>query len=227
MSVLADLEALAAGAAAGTTHFNVHIDQLRSSVDPATARAAAVLILFGVLDSRPADFSAEAVPGDVDVLLVERAATLNDHPGQVAFPGGSVDASDASVVAAALREAEEETGLDPAGVRVLGALPPVGLPVSNFLVTPVLGWWDKPTPVDVVDYGESASVFRVPVADLLNPENRRTAVLPGRKGAPRTPAFLVNGVLVWGFTGIILSSLLDELGWTQPWDEGREIVPKL
>ncbi|MCQ1999677.1 CoA pyrophosphatase [Arthrobacter sp. zg-Y108] len=201
--------------------------QLRRSVDPATARPAAVLILFGVLDTRPADFSADAVPGDVDVLLIERAATLNDHPGQVAFPGGSVDAADATVVDAALREAREETGLDPAGVRVLGVLPPIGLPVSNFLVTPVLGWWDKPTPVDVVDYGESASVFRVPVADLLNPENRRTAVLPGRKGAPRTPAFLVNGVLVWGFTGIILAGLLDELGWTQPWDEGREIVPTL
>ncbi|UWX98765.1 CoA pyrophosphatase [Arthrobacter zhaoxinii] len=201
--------------------------QLRRSVDPATARPAAVLILFGVLDTRPADFSADAVPGDVDVLLIERAATLNDHPGQVAFPGGSVDAGDATVVDAALREAREETGLDPAGVRVLGALPPIGLPVSNFLVTPVLGWWDKPTPVDVVDYGESASVFRVPVADLLNPENRRTAVLPGRKGAPRTPAFLVNGVLVWGFTGIILAGLLDELGWTQPWDQSREIVPTL
>ncbi|WP_407079909.1 NUDIX hydrolase [Arthrobacter zhaoxinii] len=225
MSALTDLEALAAGA--GAAAFNTHIAQLRRSVDPATARPAAVLILFGVLDTRPADFSADAVPGDVDVLLIERAATLNDHPGQVAFPGGSVDAADATVVDAALREAREETGLDPAGVRVLGVLPPIGLPVSNFLVTPVLGWWDKPTPVDVVDYGESASVFRVPVADLLNPENRRTAVLPGRKGAPRTPAFLVNGVLVWGFTGIILAGLLDELGWTQPWDEGREIVPTL
>ncbi|WP_442860361.1 NUDIX hydrolase [Arthrobacter sp. zg-Y769] len=227
MSALADLETLAAGAAAGSLTFNADLGLMRRSVDPATARAAAVLILFGVLDTRPADFPADAVPGDVDVLLVERAATLNDHPGQVAFPGGSVDASDATVVAAALREAEEETGLDPAGVRVLGTLPPVGLPVSNFLVTPVLGWWDKPTPVDVVDYGESASVFRVPVADLLNPENRRTAVLPGRKGAPRTPAFLVNGVLVWGFTGMILANLFDELGWTQPWDESREIVPSV
>lgn len=225
MSARRDLEALADAVARGTTVFNANIDVLRRSVDPAAARPAAVLMLFGVLDDRPADFSADAVPDDLDILLIERAATLNDHPGQVAFPGGSVDASDATVVDAALREAREETGLDPAGVRVLGSLPPVGLPVSNFLVTPVLGWWDKPTPVDVVDYGESASVFRVPVADLLNPENRRTAVFPGRPGGHRSPAFLVNGVLVWGFTGIILAAVLDELGWTQPWDDTREVVP--
>ena len=225
MSARRDLEELADAVARGTTVFNANIDLLRRSVDPAAARPAAVLMLFGVLDDRPADFSADAVPDDLDILLIERAATLNDHPGQVAFPGGSVDASDVTVVDAALREAREETGLDPAGVRVLGSLPPVGLPVSNFLVTPVLGWWDKPTPVDVVDYGESASVFRVPVADLLNPENRRTAVFPGRPGGHRSPAFLVNGVLVWGFTGIILAAVLDELGWTQPWDDTREVVP--
>lgn len=227
MSARRDLEALAAAVAEGRTSFNANLDLLRRSVDPDAARAAAVLILFGVLDDRPADFTADAVPDDLDVLLVERAATLNDHPGQVAFPGGSVDATDATTVDAALREAREETGLDPDGVRVLGSLPAVGLPVSNFLVTPVLGWWDKPTPVDVVDYGESASVFRVPVADLLNPENRRTAVFPSGRRAHRSPAFLVNGVLVWGFTGIILSAVLDELGWTQPWDQAREIVPAL
>ena len=145
----------------------------------------------------------------------------------MAFPGGGVDAADADAIAAALREANEETGLDPSGVRVLGTLPKVGLPVSNFLVTPVLGWWDKPTPVDVVDEAESASVFRVPVADLLNPANRRTTVL--RRGAQehRGPAFLVNGVVVWVFTALLLDEVFNQLGWTLPWDETREMVPPL
>lgn len=227
MNARSDLEALGAAAARGETRFTADMELLRRSVDPASARRAAVLILFGALDERSADFHAEAVPDDLDLLLVERAATLANHPSQVAFPGGAVDPTDASPAATALREAREETGLDPTGVRVLGALPQVGLPVSNFLVTPVLGWWDRPTPVDVVDYNESASVFRVPVADLLNPENRRTTVFPRTGQAHRSPGFLVNGVLVWGFTGIILSEVLDELGWTLPWDQTREIMPSL
>lgn len=191
-------------------------------LDLATARSAAVLILFGHLDDRPAHVHSRAVPDDLDVLFVLRSGSLRSHPGQVAFPGGRIDDADASPTAAALREAEEETGLDPAGVEVLGALPVVGLPVSNYLVTPVLAWWSAPTPVRVVDSAESAHVFRAPVADLLSPASRFHAVVRrhGRKHV--TPAFDVDGVVIWGFTGLLLSRLFQGLGWTQPWDESRE-----
>ena len=225
MSAQAQLEAFGALVMEGRSSLSADLRFLTRAVDPAQARQAAVLILFGVLDEDPSGFHADAVPDDLDVLFVERAATLNSHPGQVAFPGGGVDEADADPVAAALREANEETGLDPSGVRVLGTLPQVGLPVSNFLVTPVLGWWDRPTPVDVVDEAESASVFRVPVADLLNPANRRTTVVARGGQEHRGPAFLVNGVVVWGFTALILDSLFNQLGWTLPWDESREMVP--
>ncbi|UPO76033.1 CoA pyrophosphatase [Arthrobacter sp. Helios] len=225
MSAQAQLEAFGALVTAGRASLSADLRFLTRAVDPAQARPAAVLILFGVLDEDPAGFHADAVPDDLDVLFVERAATLNAHPGQVAFPGGGVDEADADPVAAALREANEETGLDPAGVRVLGTLPQVGLPVSNFLVTPVLGWWDRPTPVDVVDEAESASVFRVPVADLLNPANRRTTVVARGGQEHRGPAFLVNGVVVWGFTALILDNLFNQLGWTLPWDSSQEMVP--
>ena len=111
------------------------------------------------------------------MLLLARASTLRSHPGQVAFPGGRVDPEDSSPVAAALREAQEETGLDPAGVEVLGALEIVPLEYSQHVVTPVLAWWQHPSPVSVVDEAESADVFRAPVADLLDPANRGSTVV--------------------------------------------------
>lgn len=189
---------------------------------PGDFRRAAVLVLFGVLDDVPAVSRRPLAPAELDVLLLERAATLGSHPGQVAFPGGGQDPEDATLVDCALREAREETGLDPSGVEVLGELPPLGMAVSGFLVTPVIGWWAAPSPVDVVDYGESAQVFRTPVRDLLDPANRVMVVLHRRGARFASPGFLVNDVLVWGFTAMVLDSLFTALGWGVPWDTTRE-----
>lgn len=198
-------------------------------------RPAAVLVLFGVLDERPATHPSTAVPADLDVLLVGRAASLAHHPGQVAFPGGRLDPEDDGPEAAALREGAEETGLDPAGVEVLGTLPELPVHVSNHVVVPVVGWWATPSPVAVVDHRESATVFRAPVADLLDPINRRTATLPAhvmarRPRPPRAdagPAFLVpsdgGAHLVWGFTALVLDHLFGALGWAEPWDPTRTV----
>ncbi|MFD5276238.1 NUDIX hydrolase [Pseudarthrobacter sp. NPDC058362] len=191
------------------------------TVDAATARKAAVLMLFGALDHVPAASEKPLAPADLDVLLLERAHTLGSHPGQVAFPGGRIDPGE-TAVEAALREAEEETGLDAGGVEVLGTLQELGLAHSNFLVTPVLGWWQSPSPVRVVDYGESAQVFRVPVRDLLDPDNRVMATVRRVGRTFDSPAFTVNGVLVWGFTGIVLNGLFEQLGWAVPWDRTRK-----
>lgn len=187
-------------------------------------RRAAVLVLLGALDSTPAEHHSPAVPAELDLLLVLRAAGLRDHAGEIAFPGGGVEAGDDGLVGTALREAQEETGLDPAGVRVLGALPRVQT-VSRFSVTPVLGWWERQRTVGVVDIGESAEVFRTPVADLLDPSRR--CVTPVRHGGTtfRLPAFELPQGLLWGFTAGIVDALFDELGWTEPWDRRREVRP--
>ena len=193
------------------------------------SRAAAVLILFGVLDALPSDHNAQTtvVSRDLDVLLLARATTLRSHPGQVAFPGGRVDPDDDSAVAAALREAHEETGLDRAGVEVLGALEKIPLAYSRHLVTPVLAWWRHPSPVHAVDVAESADVFRAPVADLLDPANRGVTVIRQDGQEWRGPGFLVRHArgehLVWGFTAMLLDGLFDRLGWTEPWDRSREL----
>lgn len=194
---------------------------------PAEPRAAAVLMLFGVLDGLPGDHAARAVSRDLDVLLLSRATTLRSHPGQVAFPGGRLDPGDDGPVGAALREAREETGLDPAGVDVLGTLDPVPLEYSGHVVTPVLGWWRHPSDVRVVDEAESAAVFRAPVADLLDPARRGVTVVRRDGQEWRGPGFVVDHAtgqhLVWGFTALLLDGLFSRLGWTEPWDRSREL----
>ena len=178
-------------------------------------RQSAVLILFG-----------EGAGGrGPELLLMERAGTLRSHAGQPAFPGGALDPEDGDPqgegpLRAALREAEEETGLDPSGVQLFGVLPKLYIPVSEFVVTPVLAWWREPTPVGVVDPNETARVFTVPVADLTDPANRVTTLHPsGHKG----PAFLVESALVWGFTAGIIDRLLHFAGWERPWDREKQV----
>lgn len=183
-------------------------DLLRPRMRPShTARRAAVLMLLS-----------EGPGHEPDVLLAERAATLRAHAGQVAFPGGSADPGDTGAIATALREAEEETGLDPAGVVPLAVLPELYLPPSGFVVTPVLAHWARPSAVHAVDAAETATVVRVPLARLADPANRIQVRHPsGGVG----PAFLVSGLLVWGFTGGLVSALLDLGGWARPWDTAR------
>jgi 8-oxo-dGTP pyrophosphatase MutT (NUDIX family) len=156
--------------------------------------------------------------GQADVLIIERAHDMRSHAGQPAFPGGAVDPGDDGPVAAALREAAEETGLEPAGVDILAMLPRLWLPPSGFEVTPVLGWWREPSPVTARDPREVASVHRITVDELLEPENRLSIRHPsGFVG----PAFAVRGLMVWGFTGGLLSRLFALAGWERPWDHQR------
>lgn len=188
-----------------------------------TPRRSAVLLLFGVLDSVPAARHVRAVADDLDVLLIRRSPHLTHHPGQVSFPGGGIDPGDAGPEGAALREAVEETGLDPVGVEVLGTLPELPVAASGNLVTPVVAWWATPSAVAAADPAETVDVFRVPVADLVAPANRATSVLRRLGTTYRGPAFLVGDALVWGFTAYVLDRLLDDVGWAVPWDAGREV----
>ncbi len=184
--------------------------QLTSFLPPpgSDVRRGAVLMLFG------------EGPLGGELLLTERAHDMRSHPGQVSFPGGSLDAGE-SVVEAALREAEEEVGLEPSSVEVFGLLPELWLPPSNFAVTPVLGWWHDPGDVTVVSRAEVHAIHHVPISELLDADHRVTVRHPT---GYTSPGFLIGedkDVILWGFTGGIISKLFDHLGWTRPWDASR------
>jgi 8-oxo-dGTP pyrophosphatase MutT (NUDIX family) len=189
---------------------DIRAEDLSAFVPPedAAPREGAVLVLFGEGPEGP------------DLLLTERAHTMRSQPGQVSFPGGSLD-GDETAVEGALREAHEETGLDPAGVDVFAVLPRIWLPPRNFAVAPVIGYWHHDSPVAVTNEREVHAVFRVPVEHLLDPTNRFSVKHPlGWVG----PGWMIGpdrDVLLWGFTAGIINSLFDFVGWTRPWDRDR------
>jgi 8-oxo-dGTP pyrophosphatase MutT (NUDIX family) len=175
---------------------------------------AAVLLALSPVDGQD----------DLGLVLVQRPDSMRTHAGQVALPGGAVDPGDPDGVAAALREANEEVGLDPASVRVLGSLDRSYIPVSNFDVLPVVGLWDgrsalRPNPMEV------AGILRPTLRQLADPANHGTMPLEQRVGdeglrgrAPdlASPVFHVDGVIVWGFTAGLLALFLRSLGLDAP-----------
>jgi 8-oxo-dGTP pyrophosphatase MutT (NUDIX family) len=144
-------------------------------------RRSAILILFGV----PGHADSDTGP---DLLLVQRSESLRRHAGQAAFPGGVIDPDDDGAVGAALREAAEEAGVEPAGVQVVSVLPDLYIPRTGYQVSPVLGWWRDPSPAVPGDPAEVAAVARVPIAELADPANRLMVAYqvaaPARRSAP-------------------------------------------
>ncbi len=168
--------------------------------EDADPRRGAVLMLFG------------EGPDGPELLLTERAHEMRSHPGQVSFPGGVIDPGE-TAAQAALREAYEETGLDPRGVEVFAELPELWLPPSNFAVTPVLAWWREPSAVHVASPAVVHAIHQVALHELIDPEHRIQVRGPaGWVG----PGFLIGedkDVICWGFTAGIISRLFDFLGW--------------
>jgi 8-oxo-dGTP pyrophosphatase MutT (NUDIX family) len=170
----------------------------RAPLSPLGAIEAAVLVgLF------------EGHDGEPRVWLMRRPDTLRTHSGQVALPGGKRDPGDLDIVSTALREAEEEIGLSPRLVEVLGVADDL-VTGTGFVITPVVGWIQgpfepRPNPTEV------SRVFSAPFATFRNRVVLEPMLIPSARAA-MVGAFRVEGEVVWGATAAILSALSARVG---------------
>ncbi len=145
----------------------------------------------------------------IHVLLTERTQTVRDHPGQVAFPGGMVEAADPDLVTTALREANEEIGMQASQVDVIGYLLPQAV-ITGYAVLPVVGFYAADF-VPRLDPREVAAVFEVPLQYLQDSDNR-VRVDRIRNGVTLpTYEYHFEGQRIWGATALMLQLFLDRL----------------
>ena len=146
---------------------------------------------------------------DIKIVLTRRSEELKHHPGQISFPGGRVEGKE-SLQQAAIREANEEIGVHPESIQIVGSLNQIYIPPSDFTVSPFVGWHHGP-PILNPQESEVAEVLVFSISDLLNP----LALIDGPfecGGKARTaPHYSVNESAIWGATAIILTELLDRI----------------
>jgi 8-oxo-dGTP pyrophosphatase MutT (NUDIX family) len=149
-------------------------------------------------------------PEGAALILTKRSSHLKHHPGQIAFPGGKVDPTDAGPQAAALREAQEEIGLDPSRVQIIGSLP-VHETVTGFAMTPFVGLLRGDfTPVP--EAGEVEEVFTVPLSHVLSPENFAIEQRRWMGVSRRYYTVPYGPYYIWGATARILRGLAERVG---------------
>lgn len=182
-----------------------------SSEDFQSSKKGAVLILLNDGSRGP------------EVLITLRSESLRSHSGQPSFPGGGLELNE-SAVDGALRESEEEVGLQRSSVDILGELPQLFIPPSNFHVTPVVAFWQQPHPLAPEQSEEVVRAELIAFDDLANPDNR---IMLRHRSGYRGPAFEIAGMRIWGFTGGILDRLLHHSGYERPWnqDQSVELAP--
>ncbi len=186
---------------------------------PAAAEQRVEPALLGAWFRMPLRPSAVLVPlternGELQMLLTERTHTVSDHPGQVAFPGGAVEQSDRDLVHTALREAEEEIGLRPDQVEVVGVLEAQAV-ISGYAVLPVVGFYD-PGFIAQTDPREVAGVFEVPLTFLLDVGNQIITQREHNGLALPMTEYHYTGRRIWGATALMIGQFIWHLDNDHP-----------
>ncbi|TAL73831.1 MAG: CoA pyrophosphatase [Bacteroidetes bacterium] len=166
-----------------------------TSISGNDTRVAAVLILLFPEN------------GSIYTVFIQRPEYDGVHGGQISFPGGKQEPSDDNIIETAIRETHEEIGADPAKISVIGTLTPLFIPVSNMLVTPVIGWM-KDRPVFIHKVNEVVFIFEADLKKLLDPSIVKTKPMKIRSKIIEVKYFDYQGNVIWGATAMMLHELL-------------------
>ena len=166
-----------------------------TDADITNAKKSGVLILFYLKNN------------EIYLALTQRYQYEGKHSGQISFPGGKVEETDKDIYETALREAYEEIGVIMQDVEVIGQLSNVFIPVSNFLVFPVVGFINY-LPQFNIDNNEVEELIELKLSDLINTKKLvETEVLLANKTKLKVPSFVFNGKIIWGATALMLNEL--------------------
>ena len=176
-------------------------DMLSDALEGELPRARKAAVLLSLFDQE----------GEPAILFIRRSSTLRSHSGEIAFPGGGVDPTDTSLIMTALREAQEEIGLDAGRAEVLGVLQPVFTVVSNYLIIPVVAFLPQGLGTLQLQASEVTEVILIPLRSLADPEIFHTEEWV-RAGRARSVYFYdYASYRIWGATARILHALLERV----------------
>ncbi|OFX90020.1 MAG: hypothetical protein A2W99_08905 [Bacteroidetes bacterium GWF2_33_16] len=149
---------------------------------------------------------------DINLVLIQRSEYNGAHSGQISLPGGKYEESDKTLIRTALRESQEEIGIDPNEIEILGLLTPLHIPISNFYVQPVVGRY-KSIPIFTPDKTEVDKILEIKLKDLISTENKSSKEFLFGDKKFEAPIYKPDNLVIWGATAMILSEFIEVISY--------------